>query len=303
MKRFLFLISFVASISLQAQVSKTVNVATPGTLSTLLTDSEKQNVTNLIVTGNIDKRDFNVMKKMGNLDVLDISETTVAEYSKYPANTIPEYVLYDDVAASSSQINSIKLPTSITSIGYGAFYQCYKLTSVTIPSSVITIEGNAFNGCRIESIIIPPFVTSIGNYAFSGCPINSIIIPSSVVFIGRGAFSGTALTSVNIPASVTRIGGLGDGAFERCVNLAAINVDNANPNYSSEDGVLFDKSKTEILTYPSAKKDINYTIPSSVTTIGYDILSNSELMSISIPASVTSFGYMSCPKINIHQCE
>jgi hypothetical protein len=96
------------------------------------------------------------------------------------------------------------------------------------------------------------------------------------------------LTSVTIPNSVTSIGG---EAFENCTSLAAITVDALNIVYSSIDGVLFDKSQTTLLQCPWGKAG-SYTIPNSVTNIGYNAFAYcSSLTSITIPNSVTSIEY------------
>ena len=79
---------------------------------------------------------------------------------------------------------------SVTSIGGGAFFNCPKLTSVTIPASVTTFNEYAFRGCTgLTSITIPEGVTSIGNFAFAGCTgITSITISAAVTAIGDYAF-------------------------------------------------------------------------------------------------------------------
>ena len=93
------------------------------------------------------------------------------------------------------------IPSSVTSIEDSAFTLCTSLTSITIPSSVISI-GGAFYGCfSLKSIKIPSSVTSIGSYAFERC---------------------TSLTSIKIPSSVTS---MGSGVFSHyCSNLQTINV-------------------------------------------------------------------------------
>ena len=144
---------------------------------------------------------------------------------------------------------------SVTSIGNSAFYECYGLTSVTIPNSVTSIDDYAFHNCsgltsiKVESgnqkydsrdncnaiiekssntlisgcknTIIPNSVTSIGNYAFDGCSgLTSITIPNSVTSIGDYAFDGcSGLTSVTIPNSVTSIG---SEAFRGCSGLTSV---------------------------------------------------------------------------------
>jgi len=110
---------------------------------------------------------------------------------------------------------------------------------------------------------------------------------STITSIGSSAFAGcTSLTSITIPDSVTSIG---EWAFEYCTNLTAINVDSNNINYSSDQGVLYNKNKTILINYPTKKIGIFFTIPDSVTNImGYAFRGCAGLTSITIPNSVTT---------------
>ena len=164
---------------------------------------------------------------------------------------------------------SYTIPNSVTSIGYGAFYGCTDLTSITIPNSVTSIGQRAFYKCTgLTSITIPNSVTSIGDWAFAGC---------------------TGLTSITIPNSVTSIR---EGAFDGCTGLTSINVASGNNYYSSINGVLFNKKKTELIRYPEGKSQTSYTIPNSVTSIGdWAFRDCTDLTSITIPNSVTSIEY------------
>ncbi len=171
----------------------------------------------------------------------------------------------------SSAQGAITIPSQIngkpvTSIGGAAFYYCSSLTSITIPNSVTSIGSNAFDDCHsLTGITIPNSVTSIGWDAFEDCH---------------------SLTSVTIGNSVTSIG---VRAFNGCKKLTQINVDKANTTYSSVNGVLFNKDKTELIRYPEGKADTSYSIPDSVTSIGYGAFRYcTSLKSITIPDSVTS---------------
>ena len=128
---------------------------------------------------------------------------------------------------SGSNLSSIEIPNSVTSIGDGAFRYCEGLTSITIPNSVTSIGDGAFYQSALSSIEIPNSVTSIGAYAFSECrSLTSIAIPNSVITIGEFAFMDCTLSSIEIPNSVTYIGNF---AFSSCYKLSSITVKSAIP--------------------------------------------------------------------------
>jgi hypothetical protein len=132
-------------------------------------------------------------------------------------------------------------------------------------------------------------VTSIGGSAFYRCDtLTGITIPNSVTSIGENAFAWCeGLTSVTIPNSVT---GIGSEAFYGCNNLTAINVDPDNSAYTSENGVLYNKAKTLLHTYPAGKIGA-FIIPTGVTSFGENAFAWCEgLTSVTIPNSVTSIG-------------
>ncbi len=208
--------------------------------------------------------------------------------------TIPDSVTSIGNSAfwDCTSLTSVTIPDSVTSIGNSAFWGCTSLTSVTIPDSVTSIGDEAFWDCTsLTSVTIPDSVTSIGDEAFECCrSMTSVTIPDSVTSIGNSAFLDcTSLTSVTIPDSVTSIGAY---AFSYCTSLTDITVDADNTTYCSEDGVLFNKSKTELIQYPIGNARTSYTIPDSVTSIGDSAFREcTKLTSVAIPDSVTSIGY------------
>ncbi len=185
------------------------------------------------------------------------------------------------------------IPNTVKTIGYSAFHESVNLTDITVPNSVTSIGDRAFAGCTgLTSITIPDSVTSIGESAFAGCTgLTSVTLGNGVTSIEDEAFyECTGLTSITIPNSVESIG---SDAFAGCSSLTSINVARENNYYSGNNGVLFNKKKTELIRYPEGKSQTSYTIPNSVTSIGAGAFYGcTGLTSITIPNSVTSIGEM-----------
>ncbi|MBO5616464.1 MAG: leucine-rich repeat domain-containing protein [Prevotella sp.] len=130
---------------------------------------------------------------------------------------------------------------------------------------VEAIGANAFQSRSINSIDFPPTISQIGYEAFLGSKMETFKVPSSVTLISARAFADCKkLKSVYIPASVKEIG---YGVFANCTSLENIIVDENNKYYKSVNGVLYNKSMTELIQYPCGKKDRTYTAPSSLISV------------------------------------
>lgn len=167
-------------------------------------------------------------------------------------------------------INELEIPSSVSRIEDHAFYNCTGL-------SAISIKGNASSSGLADLSA----VNSLGSWAFGGCQLlTGFTLSDSLMEIGDGAFSRCSLLSeINIPSSVESIG---EYVFNSCTSLQNINIAEDNRFYKAQDGVMFNKSMTEILKCPEGKSSC--IIPDSVTVIGETSLSNN--ISCEIPKSV-----------------
>ena len=211
--------------------------------------------------------------------------------------------LSGDVVIPSS-INYDSKTYSVTVIEGSAFEYNKNITSVTIPDTITSINGEyAFLSCvNLVSVVFAgtPKITEIPSRTFSACnKLSSINIPESVTDFGAQVFSGCiSLVSITIPSNVTSIYG---STFGGCSSLTEINVDENNANYCDVDGVLFNKAQTQIIKYPAGKATTTYDIPESVARIDGDAFDDcSNLTSITIPSRVTHIGnyaFSSCSNL------
>lgn len=141
----------------QAQISKTIQSDIPGTLNSLLTGSEKKNITNLTINGYIDASDFRIIRdSITNLAVLDISNVLIMSYYgtdgtypnysySYPSYILPLYAFYNYTKQTGkTSLKSVYLPKRISSIGTYAFYGCTGLTSV-YANNLVPVDLNNSN--------------------------------------------------------------------------------------------------------------------------------------------------------------
>ncbi len=231
--------------------------------------------------------------------ILPDSVTKIHNYAFYNCDNLTSVLLSNnlqtigDAGFFGSELTSVSLPDSVTYIGESAFSNCYSLKSVILSDQLTEIPYQAFRFCEsLTSVVIPESVSIIGEDAFSLCALTSITIPDGVTQIHKNAFDINSITSVTIPDSVTY---LETPAFDSHVTFE---VSENNPNYCSENGVLFSKDKTALLAYPWVLEAESYTIPDGVTTIGENAFYNcDDLTSITIPDSVThimTYAFVSC---------
>ena len=158
-------------------VSKSLYIANPGDLESLLTDNELNTITNLTLSGNIDYRDCYTMRdKMPELKFIDMENTHVKGRSGNTYGQYGNYYPYDDnifppeAFCNKTSLGTIILPKNITSNGLLAFAGCINLSNVTLPEGLEMITNSSFGECdNLTSIKIPTSVKYLYAYAFRGC--------------------------------------------------------------------------------------------------------------------------------------
>ncbi len=187
-----------------------------------------------------------------------------------------------------SGITELDFGNSLEYIGESAFMECGNLKKINIGNSVKYIGEGAFCFSGIESITIPGSLKTIPDMAFTfAYNLKEIVIENGVEDItGEGAFAACAVQRVTIPESVKNIG---DTSFAFCWNLEEFKVSENNKNYTSVDGVLYDKGVKTLIAYPADKKDVSYRIPDGVETTSPATFGN-NLESVIFPQSIKTIG-------------
>jgi len=263
---------------------------------------------------------FRLCENLKNIKIPDsvteINERAFEQCKNLTDITIPNNVttIGDYAFFNCENLINVIMPNNLKEIGEGAFGGCTSLIDIAIPGSVTTIGIYAFsdtkwlenqkskktliivNGILIDAesatgdVTIPNNVTCIGGGAFSDCTtLTSITIPNNVTKIGDFAFdSCTSLTDIKIPNSVTEIGRF---AFYNCTDLRNFIVDDDNQDFSSIDGVLYNKDKTTLIQYPCGNTRTDYIVPDSVKEIGHSAFKGcTNILSITIPDNVETIG-------------
>lgn len=237
---------------------------------------------------------------------LDNKETNTPKVSldEYIEN-INDFEINDGVLKSygyKGKDSKIKIPRSVKTIEGDVFYYNKTVTHIYIPETVETIKTNAFL-MKDPSLISIEVSPKNPNYAsidgmlvskdrkllvFPHNRVGRYEIPMEVKGIGSFAFNGSKINEIVINNYLANID---DSAFYRALGLTSIIVGPYNPYYCDIGGVLFNKRKDTLMSYPTGKKDTFYSTPISTTKIEkYAFGVVEHLQTLELSDNVTELG-------------
>ena len=224
----------------------------------------------------------------------------------------------------SAPITQVKIGGGVTNIGAGAFSGCSELKSVSLGADVAEIGQAAFNGCTALALIEfaeDSHLTKVGPAAFRDCAgLHELRLPDTVESLGSNCFYGSGLLELTLPAAMTKLEqgalnscpvlttvnvdtamtDLGQVPFYRCPKLQVINVPTDNVNYSSFDGLLYDKSGATLLRCPEGRELCSFN-PDLEAVGDRAFYACAKLTGVDLPRGLTSIGreaFAFCPQLS-----
>lgn len=213
------------------------------------------------------------------------------------------------------KLERIVIPATVTEIPSGVFAGCSNLKSIEISpqntvyhgagncvietanktvvagcnSSVIPADGTvteigerAFAGCTLNNFKIADTVTEIGERAFSSCQFFGLTLSDDLTKLGAECFANSNLKNIFLPASVTEI----ENAFDGCTTLEEVDVAENSSRFSSGQGIIFNKDKSQIIYAPLGLTG-EVTLPSSVEKLPAKIFADREkITKLTIPTEI-----------------
>ena len=246
-----------------------------------------------------------------------------------PTNNMNGAIFYKNSAFRNNckNFDEFRHFTGLTKVPKYLFYDC-KLEEITLPDTISTIDQCAFMGTKIKSIVVPTSVHSINSQAFSDCSNLTSFDFSNITYIEHNAFSKSGLTSVFLPNTVQT---LGDGVFSDCRQLVNAEIESGT-SLTLLDGLFANTAITSFnipfgieeiysafngcnnlnnVTFPSTLKYINQrsfygcssltnvNLPNDLRYIGAYAFQNSGLSNIVFPDTLLSISSSAFSRCNI----
>ena len=245
-----------------------------------------------------------------------LTEANIPSSVEFEGNQYPVIKINDRVFSGNTNLTSVTLPESLTTLGDRAFYTCKSLKTIKIPSGVTAIPDCCFNHClSLESVTIPEGVTTIGDGAFFGCNLKELTLPSTVTMIEIGAFLSNNRCQ-SITCNATTPPNLGENVFGYNasttvkVPLSSIaayrqaegwkNFTNYYGEEVAADGITYRINEKEAVVAAADSSLTEANIPSVVEFEGnqYPVIKindkvffgNANLIVVTLPESLTTLG-------------
>ena len=217
-----------------------------------------------------------------------IPEEVFRNCSNLKTVTIPSAEEIADWAFSNcSLLESVTLPSNCKTLGYHAFDGCSSLHTLTLNDGLETISNSVISGTKVGEIVIPDSVKRVEHYAFERSGLKRVVLGSGTQIIYTTAFDMCNLLEEIVISSTFEKFSDSD-VFPLFQSLKKFVVHEDNPYYMAKDGVLYSKDGKILINYPKKKESSSFTIPSTVTTVGYQAFYNCQIIeSLKMSDSVT----------------
>lgn len=211
-------------------------------------------------------------------DTVKVIAARAFSFSHAENNGSPSSVFLPSGRAPRHFIKALHIGTSVTSIGQLAFESCSGLASLTLPDSVSHVGANAFGGTGLTNVFIGAGITNVNDLTtFGAAPLPPTDFPPTLIS-----------TNISTNGLTFAPGGAPGLSAPPLVN---VDVSPSNPAFLSIDGVVFDKSATQIVLFPAARHR-TFTIPDSVTYLAQDAFTGTGLTNIIIGAGITNIEHL-----------
>lgn len=261
-------------------------------------------ITSVVIGENISSVGEKAFADCVNLNNIEISNNVQSIHATSFANTAyynnetnwENDVLYIGnflLRAKETLSGTYEIKDGTKKVFAGAFENCTALTDVKIPNTVIEIGDGAFYNCSaLTEILIPDSVTFIGTHALYGCSLLETVSTGDGLtsfsisdILGITSFN-QSLKKITFGKNIQEIDVLG---LSYCLMLNEIVVSNDNEHFTSDGGILYNKSKTTLLKIPSALNIETYTMPDSVEDIGlYAITYHTFIKHLVLSSNITA---------------
>lgn len=196
----------------------------------------------------------------------------------------------DSAFSSASSLTSIEIPESVETIGSAAFSYCTSLKNVSISDKITRVGNDAFNNTAIlKSMLYSNGVKYLDGWAVDlKYSVENIVIKEGTKGLEDGFFNfDSVIKTISLPASLQYVG---EQSFLSSENIVSVTVADNNNYYSSLDGILYNKEKTELIYYPKGKTDESFTAPKTVKVIYDCAFYQSSVKNVVLPEGLEKIG-------------